>query len=205
MSDEGDDAEGHDELPPTVSRIDRSNARRYRVRSRGRRFMRVGKQLPAGEVIRRLLEHRRRCVCIYWAEIVGEDLASKTFPVSFSESVLHVSATSSSWVQELHWRKAQLIAMINNWVEANRRWLGPPPLVLDIRGELGVRQRKPLVEQDHVRRLLSHYTRRKRPPREVLPLVASEAEREAIRAETNAIADPELRALVESVRLKWNR
>jgi hypothetical protein len=35
--------------------------------------------------------------------------------------------------------------------------------------------------------------------------MASDADREAIRAETSTIVDAELRALIESVRLKWNR
>jgi hypothetical protein len=100
--------------------------------------------------------------------------------------------------------KANLIAQINKWVDANRVWLGPPPLVIDIRAELGMQRRERLVEPDHVRRLRARHLRRRRPSG-VTPPVVSDAEREAIRIETSEIADAELRAVIESVRTKWNR
>lgn len=216
-SDDNDDDER--EPPPAVSRIDRAGDRRYRVltRATGRyrnrdRFRRLRKQLPIAELIGRLLEHhgltdevRKRAVCFYWPEIVGERIASKTFPVFFADGVLQVSASNSSWVHELHFFKARLIAAINNWVDANRTWLGPPPLVLDMRFMLAMQQRDLLVDRDHVHRLRQYHAWRVRPRSEVAPPIASEAERDAIRAETSTIVDPELRALIEGVRLTWNR
>jgi len=220
MSEDDDDNEGEErEPPPVVSRLDRVGERRYRVLNRATtrpryrdRFHRLRKQLPIADLIGRLIEYRgltdevrQRAVCIYWPEIVGGRIASKTFPVSFAEGVLQVSASNSPWVHELHFYKARLIAAINNWVDANRIWLGPPPLVLDMRFVLAMEQREPLVDRDHVRRLRRYHAWRVRPRSEAAPPVASEAEREAIRAETSAIVDPELRALIEGVRLKWNR
>jgi hypothetical protein len=221
MAEDDDDDTGDDEreAPPAVSRIDRVGERRYRVlnrataRNRNRdRFQRLRKQLPIAELIGRLIEYhgltdevRQRCVCIYWPEIVGERIASRTFPVSLAEGVLQVSASSSSWVHELRFFTTQLIEQINNWVDANRIWLGPPPLVLGIRFALAMPQREPLVDREHVRRLRLHHARRVMPRSETAPPIASEAERESIRAEISTIVDAELRALIEDVRLKWNR
>ena len=218
MANDGDDGDERD-APPAVSRLDRVGDRRYRVlnrtsaRSRNRdRFPRIRKQLPIAQLIGRLIEHhgltdavRQQCVCLYWPEIVGERIASKTFPATFAEGVLQVSVTNSSWVHELHFFKAQLITKINDWVDANRIWLGPPPLAIDLRFVLGMKHRAPLVDREHVHRLRLYHARRTKAPFEVIPPDASAAEREAIRAETSMVIDPELRALIEDVRVKWNR
>lgn len=217
--DETDD--DHDrESPPAISRLKWDGERRYRMLSRGTarprsrdRFPRLRTQLPAAELIGRLIklrgltdDVRLRCVAIYWPEIAGERIASKTLPLSFAAGVLHVSATTSSWVHELQFYKAQLIADTNRWVDANRVWLGAPPLVLDMRFALVMRQREPIVDREQVRRLQRYYARRaKLPTAGAAPPVASDADRDAIRAETSAIVDPELRGVIESVRLKWNR
>jgi hypothetical protein len=219
MVEHDDNGDAERDALPAVSRLDRVGERRYRVlhrasaRDRTRdRSPRVRKQLPIAQLIGRLIEHhgltdevRQQCVCLYWPEIVGERIASKTFPASFAEGVLQVSATNSSWVHEMQFFKSQLIAKINNWVDANRVWLGPPPLVHDLRFVLGTKKREPLVDRDHVLRLRSYHAWRVRLRGEITPPVASEAERAAIRAETHAIADAELRAFIEDVRLKWNR
>jgi hypothetical protein len=217
--DDGHDGDGERAAPPAFSRLDWVGERRYRVLNRATarprtrdRFPRLREQLPVVELIGRLIKHhgltdelRQRCVCIYWPEIVGERFASKASPVSFAAGVLQVSAINSSWVHELHFFKAQLITKTNNWVDANRVWLGPPPLVVDMRFVLAMNQRQPLVDRDHVRRLRLDPARRVKPRMAATPPIASDADREAIRAETSTIVDAELRALIESVRLKWNR
>jgi hypothetical protein len=217
MDDRDGDREADDERagPPTVSRLNRTGDRRYRAlhRTTGRSpFPRLRRQLPIAELIGRLIERhgltdevRQRCVCLYWSEIVGERIAAKTFPARFFDGVLQVSAINSTWVHELRFLKAQLITDINDWVDANRVWLGPPPLVLDMRFALAMRQRDPLVDRERMRRLHLHQARRLAPRAAPTPPVASDVDREAIRAETSAIVDPELRAMIESVRLKWNR
>jgi hypothetical protein len=202
-------------VPPSLSRIGRVRPRPYRAVTRARtrdRFRRQRRQLPIAELIGILIEHhgltdecRQRFVCLYWDEIAGARIAPKTWPISFSKGVLHVAAVSSTWVHELQFHKTTLVAQINSWVDANRVWLGPPPLVTDLRFELGQRQCRPIVEREHARRLRVRHLRRLWRPPVVVPPIASEEEREAIRAETSRVADDELRALIESVRIKWNR
>ena len=216
-----DDTDGADDRAdlPSLSRLDRGGARRYRVLRRpdvrrpGReRDRRQRTQRPITELIGMLIDHhgltdacRQRFVCIYWPEIAGERIASKTSPLSFSDSVLHISAINSSWVQEMQFFKAQLVGQINDWIDANRVWLGPPPIVTDIRVSLEQQRRERLVDPAHVHQLRLRHLRRPRPARAAVPPVASGADRDAIQRETSCIVDAELRAVIEAVRLKWNR
>lgn len=201
---------------PAISRLARGVPRSYRTLSRAAargRFARQKHCLPLVELIRVLIEHhgltdecRQRCVCMYWGEIVGERVAPRTWPVRFSEGTLHVETDSSSWVHELQFLKAALIAKINAWVDENRVWLGPPPLVADMRFELaGRRGREPIVDRDYVRRLKARQLRRLRSPHVNAVPVTSDAERETILREASTILDPELRRIIELVRVKWNR
>ncbi|MBX3159220.1 MAG: DUF721 domain-containing protein [Deltaproteobacteria bacterium] len=126
---------GCDQPPPT-SRLNRPDNHRPRTLARPRhrdRFRRVRRQVPIADLIGRLIEHhgltdevRARAVCLYWPEIVGEQIASNTFPIGLADGVLQVSVSSSSWMHQLHLRKAAIIAAVNRWVESNQRWLGPP-------------------------------------------------------------------------------
>lgn len=206
------------DLPP-VSRIGRNPTRGYRVLTRTsdryrlrERFTRQRKQRPITELLGMVIrEHRltdevrQRIVGLYWQEIAGDRIASKTFPNTLIEGVLQVSAISSVWVQEMQYFKARLIKQINEWVEANRTWLGPPPLVTDIRFGLGMQRREPLVDPEYARALRERHIRRTRPVPLAAPPTVSDAERASIRIETCAIVDDELRRVIESVRLKWNR
>jgi hypothetical protein len=206
--------------PPPVSRLERTPTRGYRVLTRAgdrhrnrERFSRQRKPRAIAELLGSVIrEHRltdevrQRIVGLYWTEIAGERIASKTFPGSVIEGVLHVSAINSSWVQEMQFFKARLLTQINAWVDANRMWLGPPPLVTDIRFALGMQRREPLVDPEYARSLRERHIRRTRPIAEVQPPVAlSDLDRAAIRMETSAIVDDELRAVIERVRVKWNR
>ena len=197
--------------PPDRSRITRGPTRTYRSLARDR-IPRAKRQLRVGDLLRAIIarhglsdEVRQRAVCLYWDEIAGARLAPKTWPVSFADGVLHVETETSTWVHELQFHKAPLVARINDWVERNRNWIGPPPLVVDIRVGLGMRRRTPvLVDRDYVRQLVARHRRRIARAAECEPTKATDAERETIIAETAAIADPELRALVEKVRVRWN-
>lgn len=218
MSDDRDDIEGEGagrKGPPAVSRLTRPGERRFRTttRYRGRdRFVRSGKQLPIGDLIGQVIrrygltdEVRQHFVCLHWFEIAGERFAARTFPTSFAKGVMEVSVVSSSWVQEMRFFKDQLITSIHQWIDANRIWLGPPPLVSDIRFVLGTPRRAALVDREHVRRLRAYHARRIAPRPRVVPPIASDIDRAAICAETSAVPDPEVRAAIETVRLKWNR
>jgi predicted nucleic acid-binding Zn ribbon protein len=205
--------------PPAVSRLERPGTRGYRVlqRAGGRprtrdRFERQRKQRRIAELLRVTIERhgltdevRQRFVCLHWDEIAGKRFASKTEPVAFSDGVLAIAVVSSAWVQEMQFFKARLVASINGWVDANRAWLGPPPLVTDLRFQLGQTRRQRLVDPEHAHRLRMRHLERLRPVREVVPPLASSADRDAILHDTSTVADAELRALIESVRLKWNR
>ncbi len=199
--------------PPARSRLDRPRARPYRElkRSFGRLPTRDRKQRPIAELMGRAIaahgltdEVRQQAVCLYWFEIAGERIASKTFPIAFTEGVLHISATSSAWVHEMQFFKSGLIAKINAWVDTQRTWLGPPPLVLDLRVVLGSQRREVLVDPDYVRRLRTRTLQRMR-ARTTEPPQVSDTERQAIIADTSGIEDDELRALIEGVRTRWNR
>jgi Dna[CI] antecedent, DciA len=147
---------------------------------------------------------RQIAVCLFWPEIVGARFASRTTPLSFTKGVLEVSAASSPWVQEMRFFTTTIIALIHAWIDANQVWLGPPPLVKDIRFGLGTRRQHSLVDPADAQRLrlrgLPTVSACNMPP----PTL-SDANRDAIRAEASAIADPELRAEIESLRLKWDR
>jgi predicted nucleic acid-binding Zn ribbon protein len=201
--------------PPAISRLARTGAYRHRTlrRSPGReRSTKLRRQVPIEVLLGRLIQRhgltdevRSRFVCLYWTEIAGDQIASRTFPISFADGVLHVEASSSTWVHEMRFHRAQLIAQINHWIETNRVWLGPPPLVSDMRFALAMRQREPLVDREHARNLRLHRLQRAIPRTDAAPPDVSDAEREAIRAETSVIADANLRDVIESVRMKWNR
>lgn len=201
-----------DDEPPRFSRLGRDD-RRYRVLQRVTAYRRHRAQLPLVELLASVLENRgltdavrKHCVCIYWPEIVGERFASKSFPASFTGTTLQVFASSSPWVHELQLVKSTLIAKVNAWVEANQKWLGPPPLVSDMRFALLMRQRDPIADLEQIRRLRVEQARRAaQRAADTTPPVASDAERAAIVAEVSAVEDPELRAAIEAVRLAWNR
>ena len=148
---------------------------------------------------------REQCVHMFWREIVDERIATKTVPDAVSRGVLKVFAQSSAWVHELQFYKAQIIGQINDWIDERRLWLDSSPLVSDIRFTFGV-PRARLVDPDHLRGLQQRHLRRLRPRMVVTPpATISESDREAILAETQAVDDEGLRAIIEGLRMKWNR
>lgn len=219
IDDDNDDEDDGNADVPAFSRIRRVWTRQYRVLSRtstgywsSDRFHRQRRLLPIGELLGGLLEHhgvaeevRRQAVCLYWPEVVGQRFASKTSPQAFSGGLLRVAVVSSAWVHEMQFHKGELIAKINGWIDDNRRWLGPPPLVTDIRFALAMQRRDRMVDPGQARELVRDHQVRLQQPSVVQPPIASEADRDAILTETSMIVDPELRAYVAAVRTKWNR
>jgi hypothetical protein len=212
-----DDTNGRDgRRPPAHSRLDRGGVRPYRTLTRpsdraSGRDRRQRQQRPIAELVGLLVrshgltdEVRQRVVCLYWPEIAGGRIGSKTVPVAFGEGVLHLSAKSSAWVHEMQFFKLGLIARINDWVETNRVWLGSPPLVMNIRIMLGTQRREVLVDPEQVEQLRMGDLRRTRPA-EAVPRSASDGDRASILAEASVVEDDELRAMIENVRTRWNK
>ena len=54
-----------------------------------------------------------RIVWTFWDRIVGENLACNAQPAAFKQRVLVVHVSSSVWLQELHFRKKELIQQLN--------------------------------------------------------------------------------------------
>lgn len=200
------------DLPP-VSRLGRTSTRAYRGLSRTReRHRRQRTRLRIDELLGQVIKShgltddvRQHAVFLYWKEIAGERFAARTFPASFAEGVLHVSATSSSWVHEMQFYKTQLVDKINTWIGSQSVWLGEPPLVTDMRFVLGSQRREPLVDPAYVDRLRSRLLRKLRPRPIAPPPTVTDEQRAAIEAETSCIVDDELRATIERVRTRWNR
>ena len=48
-----------------------------------------------------------------WEEAVGEGIASNTTPAAFKGNLLIVYAESSTWIQQLHFLKKEMIEKIN--------------------------------------------------------------------------------------------
>lgn len=203
----------------TTSRFNlKKSARAYRTLTRSvarDRFPRHRQQRHLAELVGVLIKHhgltvemQQRVVCLYWSEIAGAGLASKTYPIDFHGDVLHVATVSSSWVHEMQFRKTKLVTSLHEWLVANQVWLGtiPRPFVTDIRFMLSTRRRSWLVEPDHIRELRQRerQLRRLRPEPRLSPVTPSDAERVAIIRETSAVEDDDLRTLIERVRLQQN-
>ena len=112
--------------------------------------------------------------------------------------------TSSAWVHELQFHKAQMIEQINASIA---RWPGGPPLVTDIRFVLGTQRER--AARDSLLREVRMLQGRRRPPAPTtppeVPLAVLERRRQEIHAETAGIEDEELRATIERLRLTWDR
>lgn len=131
-----------------------------------------------------------------WRDMVGERIAARTWPDGLKDRVLWIRVASSAWLHELTLLRAQILDGIT-------RVLGDPPLVSDLRFHLGARKQ---VDADDVLAIAQQTrSRRRRPAPRSLPPPASGAAAEAIARETSSIADPELRELVRTVRVRHDR
>jgi len=183
----------------------RPTARRSRSCSR-EKYPRQRGQRAIEELVGRLIQRhgltdavREHCVITFWPEIVGAQAGAITRPDVISRGVLRVTTGTSTHLQELQFIRARVVQQINHWVAA-QRWLAPAPapLVTDVRFTIGT-LRAPLAPE--YRRQQVRHWERLRPDRAAL-LAADRAE---IVAATCLVEDAELRALIERVRLDWNR
>lgn len=79
------------------------------------------------------LQHLCRC----WAEVVGEKAAQQTRPQGISKDVLHVATSSSVWVQELKFKRRQILRKLNSRLSTR---------LVDIRFSTARWQREPELE-----------------------------------------------------------
>ena len=167
-------------------------------RPRGPR--RARKALPAADVLagvlgkhgiaRELREHR---ILARWREIVGDQLADRTFPDGLERGVLWVRVKNSSWLHQLSFVKDDLLAKL-------AQELGDPPLVRELRFHIGPREK---IGADDS--LAPTVRIRRAPPRKRdAPPAATGARLAAIEKEADAIGDDELRDIVLDVRRRWN-
>ncbi|MBP6632429.1 MAG: DUF721 domain-containing protein [Kofleriaceae bacterium] len=138
-------------------------------------------------------EIRAQRVVTEWRELVGPRIGARAWPDGLSKRVLWIQVSSSAWLHELTLLKAQLLATL-------RAALGEPPLFDDLRLHLGSRR----PESDDA---LAGVRARPAPPRVTrpAPTPATGPHRAAIEAETDAVADDELRELIRRVRIRNDR
>jgi predicted nucleic acid-binding Zn ribbon protein len=181
--------------------------RRAPIRRRmSERYDRARRRVSIDDLVKSVIEKhglseeiRQGCVFLFWRHMVSPTIAAKTSPESIHKGVLRVWTTSSAWVHELQFYKAQMIEQINAAVS---RWPGGPPIVTDIRFVLGTQRER--SERDALLAQVRMLQGRRRPPAPTSPPV-TEAHRQAIHAETACIDDEDLRATIESLRLTWDR
>ena len=80
---------------------------------------------PVGKLLGELLQrrHLHEPLRIYelqrrWPELVGSTTAARSWPASLRQGVLVIHVADSTWVQELSYLKAQLLAKVQSVVSA---------------------------------------------------------------------------------------
>jgi predicted nucleic acid-binding Zn ribbon protein len=58
-------------------------------------------------------EQNARAVWGFWDQVVGETMARNARPAAFKQRILMVHVSSSVWLQEMHFRKTDLIERLN--------------------------------------------------------------------------------------------
>ena len=114
-------------------------------------------------------------IWLIWEDAVGSRIASHAQPVAFRDGVLTVAVDSSPWLQQLNFLKRDLIAKVNEKIGSE--------MVQSINLKAGkiAAPEKPVKSGSARRRQLS------------------EEERAWIVEQAESVADPELRAVFESL------
>ena len=83
----------------------------------------VGKPIAAEDVLKTVLAYRGldKKLAEYqwvtkWAELVGKGIAAHSSPVGLRNGVLTVGVTSSTWAQELQFRKSVILKRLRSVV-----------------------------------------------------------------------------------------
>lgn len=146
----------------------------------------LGGVLDRYGIQRELREHR---LLSHWREVVGERVADRTNPDGLSGGVLWVRVHSSPWLNELSFLKDDIVRRANE--VCGRQ------LVREVRFHLGNRR----ASADDT---LAPTVRIRRPPARERPLPppARGESLARIDAETEGVADPDLRAAIREARRK---
>lgn len=143
-------------------------------------------------------ELRQQRLVTDWRDMVGPRIAQRAWPDGLSRTgkgdagvrVLWIRVASSAWLQELTLLRGQL-------TDAIRAHVGEPALFDEVRFHLGAHT--PDEEDLLAGCRLRPATPLRKPP---APVPATGAHRLAIEAETAEVADEELRALIQRVRIR---
>lgn len=165
------------------------------------RRQRKAEPIAAADAVARVLDGyhltepvRHARLALEWSRIVGSRIGARTQPGMLDSGILHLRVSNSSWLHQLSFLRADIITAINSA-------LGDPPLVHDLRFHLGgARYATPAPAKPGPTAV------RREPLRPVpRPTPASGDDLRAIEAESAAIDDPELRAIVTEARRLVNR
>jgi hypothetical protein len=149
----------------------------------------IGRVLDGYRVARDVREHR---IVTEWRQIVGERIATRTWPDGLKNGVLWVRVANSAWLQELSFLRDEVASRTNEH-------LGPPQLVAEVKFHIGSRRgRDP---DDAVASLARRLAPRPRKRVRKFPPATPET-LERIDAETAGVDDPDLRTAIRDVRRK---
>lgn len=158
---------------------------------------------PASDAIKAALEFvglgepvRVHRLITEWRDMVGERIAARTWPDGLKNQLLWVRVSTSAWLHELTMVRGQIL-------EGIHAVLGEPRLVTELKFHLG--SRKNVDADDTLAMAQQARQRARRPPDKPLPPPATGAAADKIARETSEIADPELRELIRSVRVRHDR
>jgi len=164
------------------------------------RFPRTRGPRTAGDAVAALIDHykitgtvRGRRVLTGWRELVGEQIARRTWPGPIDDGLLTVWVSSSAWLQELSFQREVL---------ADRLRKHSGGTVTDVRFALGKPRRGERESLSRAARARRRPVTSPPPPR---PIAASGEDLLRITQETDAVDDPELRAIIRATRVKHNR
>ena len=121
---------------------------------------------------KRLKEGR---IWVVWESAVGSRIASHAVPAAFRDGTLTLSVDSAPWMQQLSFLKRELIAKVN--------------------GELGEEMVKDIYMKAGKIKLAAPAEK----PQAVKRRELSEEERSWITEQSESVADPDLRAVFESI------
>lgn len=172
-----------------------------------KRPRRKQREIPAGDAIAEALATagltapiRAHRILTEWRDMVGDRIAARTWPDGLTQragaKVLWIRVASSAWLHELTLVRHQILDGIH-------AVLGDPRLVDELKLHLGIR--KQVDDDDVLAKAVQARHRAPPPPRKPLPPPAVGAAKDRIDHDVEAIADPELRELIRSVRVRHDR